>query len=155
MKCEKSAKLISFVKNIFEKKAKFLEKYASPLLLLALRIMIGLVFLKSGLTKISSFDATLFLFENEYDVPLLPPVLAAYLATAAELAFSVLIIAGLATRLAAIGLIFMTLVIQLFIIQNYEHYYYLALLSTLLVYGAGFLSIDKLIKSFVDKCQKI
>lgn len=71
MKCEKSAKIISCLKTFCEKKTQFLQKYFSPILLLTLRIMIATVFLKSGLTKISNFDSTIFLFENEYAVPLL------------------------------------------------------------------------------------
>lgn len=154
MKCEKSAKIISCLKVFCEKKSQFLQKYVSPILLLTLRIMIAAVFLKSGLTKISNFDSTIFLFENEYAVPLLPPVLAAYLATICELGCSGLLIAGLATRLAVLPLIGMTLVIQFTVVQNPEHFYWLAILSTLLVYGAGLLSVDKIIKNCVDKCQK-
>ncbi len=154
MKCEKSAKIISCLKTFCEKKTQFLQKYFSPILLLTLRIMIATVFLKSGLTKISNFDSTIFLFENEYAVPLLSPVIAAYLATICELGCSSFLIAGLATRLAVLPLIGMTLVIQFTVVQNPEHFYWLAILSTLFVYGAGLLSLDRLIKNFVDKCQK-
>jgi putative oxidoreductase len=154
MKFEKSAKIISCLKTFCEKKTQFLQKYFSPILLLTLRIMIATVFLKSGLTKISNFDSTIFLFENEYAVPLLSPVIAAYLATICELGCSSILIAGLATRLAVLPLVGMTLVIQFTVVQNPEHFYWLAILSTLFVYGAGLLSLDRLIKNFVDKCQK-
>ena len=56
-----------------------------PLLLLALRLFIASVFFKAGLTKIEDWDTTLFLFTEEYSVPLLPPALAAFLGTAGEL----------------------------------------------------------------------
>lgn len=49
-----------------------------PLLLLALRLFIASVFFKAGLTKIEDWDTTLFLFTEEYSVPLLPPALAAF-----------------------------------------------------------------------------
>lgn len=153
MKCEKTAKLINCLNNFCEKKSQFLGKYFSPLLLLALRLMIASVFLKSGLTKISNFDATIFLFENEYMVPLLNPVCAAYLATFVEIAFSCLLIAGFATRLATLPLIGMTLVIQFAIIKNPEHFYWLAILATILTFGAGCISLDKLLKKCVAKCQ--
>lgn len=153
MKCEKSAKIICCLREFCEKKAQFLQKYFSPILLLTFRIMIASIFLDSGLTKIVNFDSTIFLFE-EYKVPFLPPVLAAYLATATELGCSILLIGGLATRFAALSLIIMTLVIQFTVIQNPEHFYWLALLSTIFVYGAGSLSLDKVIKHFLNKCQK-
>lgn len=153
MKCEKSAKIISCLGNFCEKKNKFLEKYIAPSLLLLLRLMIASVFLKSGLTKISNFDATIFLFENEYSVPFLNPVFAAYSAAFFELFCSALLIIGLATRLACLPLIGMTLVIQFSVIQNPEHFYWLALLATIFTFGAGCFSLDKIIKKCVTKCR--
>lgn len=151
MKCEKTKKLVSCVRKFCEKKNYFLEKYFSPILLLALRILIASVFLKSGLTKISNFETTIALFENEYGVPLISPVFAAYLATFFELTCSTLLIAGLATRLAVLPLIGMTLVIQFFVFQNQDHFYWLAVLATILTFGAGFFSFDRLIKKFCEK----
>lgn len=155
MKCQKTAKFILFFAKFFEKKANFLQKYLSPILLLTIRIMIGLVFLKSGLTKIANFDSTIFLFENEYNVPVISPIFAAYSATFFELSCSILLFLGFATRIAVLPLIAMTLVIQLSVIQNYEHFYWLILLSTLFIYGAGTISLDKLTKKFASKCQAI
>ena len=152
IKCEKTKKMISCLSNCCEKKKYFLEKYVAPLLLLGLRIMIGSIFLKSGLTKIANFDATIFLFENEYNAPLLSPVIAAYLATFFELTCSALLIAGLATRLATLPLIGMTLVIQFSVIENPMHFYWLAILATILTFGSGCLSLDKLVKRCAEKC---
>ena len=70
-----------------------------------------------------NFDSTIFLFENEYAVPLLSPAIAAYLATICELGCSSLLIAGLATRLVVLPLIGMTLVIQFIVVQNSEHFF--------------------------------
>jgi putative oxidoreductase len=75
-----------------------------PLLLLALRLFIASVFFKAGLTKIEDWDTTLFLFTEEYSVPLLPPALAALLGTAGELLLPPLLAIGLAGRFAAFGL---------------------------------------------------
>ncbi len=152
MKCEKTAKIISCLENFCEKKNNFLVKYISPILLLSLRILIASVFLKSGLTKISSFESTVFLFENEYQVPILSPIFAAYLATFSELFFSTLLIIGFATRLACLPLIIMTLVIQLSIIQNPQHFYWIAILATIFTFGAGCISLDALVKRCVKKC---
>jgi putative oxidoreductase len=119
-----------------------------------LRLLVASVFLKSGLTKISNFDTTIALFENEYGVPLLSPVCAAYFATFFELTCSVLLIAGLATRLAALPLIGMTLVIQFFVIQNPDHFYWLATLATILTFGGGKISLDHLLKKLCANCIK-
>src|SRR5437667_10222673 len=70
------------------------------------------VFFRSGTQKLSDWNATLMLFENEYRVPVLPPHLAAYLAAGLELGGSVLILLGLATRLSVLALLGMLLVIQ-------------------------------------------
>ncbi|WP_040570698.1 DoxX family protein [Methyloversatilis thermotolerans] len=75
-----------------------------PALLLLLRLYLASVFFKSGLTKIADWDTTLFLFTEEYAVPVLPPPLAAFMGTAGELALPVLLVLGLAGRFAALGL---------------------------------------------------
>lgn len=152
MNCQKTLKLFSIIENFCEKKNRFLEKYFSPLLLLCLRILVASVFLKSGITKISNFDSTIFLFENEYNLPIISPVFAAYSATFFELTCSLFLIAGLATRLAALPLIIMTLVIQFSVIQNQMHFYWLAILITISTFGAGCISLDSLIKRCVKKC---
>lgn len=124
-----------------------------PLLVIALlaRIIIGLVFFRSGLTKIDGFalrDATFFLFESEYHVPLLPPILAAYMATATELTMPILIWFGLGTRFAATALLGMTLVIQTFVYPDayMTHGLWAIALLLLMKFGAGPLSIDFLLR---------
>lgn len=128
-----------------------------PLLAIALlaRIIIGLVFFRSGLTKIDGFalrDATFFLFESEYHVPLLPPVLTAYMATAAELTMPILLWLGLGARFAATALLGMTLVIQTFVYPDAYMTHGLWAIALLLImkYGAGPLSLDYLIKHHFD-----
>ena len=84
--------------------ASHLPEYLAPLLDLGLRLFLANVFFKSGLTKIQSWDSTLYLFSDVYAVPLLSPDVAAYLATGAELGLSVLLVLGLFGRFAAAGL---------------------------------------------------
>ncbi len=79
-------------------------EYLAPVVDLALRIYLANIFFKSGLTKIQSWDSTLYLFSDVYAVPLLPTDLAAYMATAGELGLSVLLVLGLFGRFAAAGL---------------------------------------------------
>lgn len=80
------------------------EAWAPSVLGVALRIWLAMIFFKSGLTKIASWDTTLVLFQYEYQVPLLSPVLAAYAGAAAELVLPVLLVLGLFTRLSAAAL---------------------------------------------------
>ena len=75
-----------------------------PLASLCLKLWVTNVFFKSGLNKIESFDTTLMLFEYEYTVPLLSPVIAAYIATIAELMLPVMLVIGLGGRLVPLVL---------------------------------------------------
>lgn len=128
-------------------------RFPTTILGLMMRIAIGMIFLKSGLTKIASWDITIALFQDEYSVPLLPPELAAYLATAAELGCSALIFAGLATRLAALPLLGMAIVIQTFVYpQNWvEHLTWVSMLLFLISRGAGALSVDHAIRHWLER----
>ena len=113
-----------------------------------LRLGVALAFWRSGNAKIASWESTLQLFANEYRVPLLPPELAAWLATAVELSTPVLLLLGLATRLGAAAMLGMTLVIQLFVYpENYpDHLLWAGPLLYLILRGPGAISIDHLIR---------
>jgi putative oxidoreductase len=76
----------------------------APLVDFAVRLYLARVFFLSGLSKISDWETTRYLFAYEYHVPLLPPQVAAVLGTTGELALPVLLILGLFTRLSALGL---------------------------------------------------
>ena len=76
----------------------------APLFDLALRLYVAWVFFRSGLLKMQSWDTTLYLFENEFEVPFLAPEWAAYLGTAAELTLPVFLALGLGTRFFALAL---------------------------------------------------
>jgi putative oxidoreductase len=111
------------------------------------RIIIGLVFFKSGLTKLDGFgisDAAVFLFQEEYKVPLLDPWLAAHLAAATELSMPLLLFAGLGARFAALALLGMTLVIEIFVYPEayVMHGLWAVALLTIIKHGAGQLSLD-------------
>jgi putative oxidoreductase len=132
-----------------------LDHLQSPLLLGA-RWYVAWVFLKSGWLKLSSWDSTLDLFRTEYRVPLLPPELAAVAGTFGELAFPLLLIAGLFTRVGALG----AFAVNAMAVVSYSH----VLLSegfeaaigqhvlwglTLLVvalFGGGRFSVDQLLE---------
>lgn len=85
-------------------------EYLAPLLDLGLRLYLANVFFKSGLTKVQSWSSTLYLFSDVYQVPLLPPEVAATMAAGAELGLSVLLVIGLLGRFSAAGLFILNLV---------------------------------------------
>ena len=78
--------------------------FAAPLADLLARLYIANVFLMAGWSKISDWDTTLYLFSDEYRVPLLPTNIAAVLGTGGELLFPVMLLLGFFTRLSALGL---------------------------------------------------
>ena len=118
------------------------------------RLAIGLVFWNSGRTKVDGWnifavnDKTLFLFTEEYKLPIVPPGLAALGAQVAEHVLPALLIVGLATRFSALGLLVMTLVIQVFVYPNAYvlHGTWAAILLMLMKFGPGALSLDHLIR---------
>ena len=126
-----------------------LESIPVALPIFVLRLGVSLVFFRSFLTKIASWDTTIMLFENEYNVPLLPPGLAAILATALEIAGPVMLTLGFGTRLAAAAMLGMTLVIQFFVYpQSYpDHLLWVGPLLYLLLRGPGAWSIDSRIRA--------
>jgi putative oxidoreductase len=128
-----------------------LARFPLPILQLMFRVAVAAVFFKSGLTKIASWELTLQLFQDEYAVPLLPVPVAATLAAATELSMPVLLVLGLGARLAALPLLGMTLVIQLFVYpENWaEHLMWASLLLFIVTRGAGALSLDRLVRRAV------
>lgn len=126
------------------------EKIPYSLIALVTRFAVAGVFWRSGQTKVSGFsirEETFFLFREEYKVPLLPPDLAAIMSTVAEHVFPVLLIVGLASRLSALGLFGMTMVIQLFVFPHAwpEHIQWMAMLGLIVARGPGAISLDHLI----------
>lgn len=128
-----------------------LETYLAPLLDLAIRIWVAAVFFQSGLTKIQSWDTTISLFENEYAVPLLPPELAAYLGTATELVFPVLLVLGLGSRFAAAVLFVFNIVAVLSYpdlgeVGLRDHQVWGLMLLVPLLHGPGSVSVDHFVR---------
>ena len=121
---------------------------AQPLAQLAARLYVGQAFFLSGLTKIRSWDTTLALFADEYQVPLLPPHVAAVLGTAGELVLPVLLALGLAGRFAAAGLFVVNAVAVASLMEIapaalQQHVFWGSLLVGLVLWGPGRLSLDR------------
>lgn len=133
--------------------------------LLLARFTLATIFWRSGQTKIEGFqldlidmkfqwgwpvmaESTLFLFEYEYNLPLLSPGFAALLATLAEHFLPLLLLLGFLTRSSALMLLVMTLMIQIFVYPDawVTHGLWGALLLVLISRGAGRLSLDALMQ---------
>jgi putative oxidoreductase len=121
------------------------------LIALAARLGIGAVFFLSGRTKVDGWltvnESAYTLFREDYKVPLLPPELAAHMATYAEHLLPLLLMLGLATRLSALGLLGMTAVIQIFVYPNAwpTHLTWAVALLYLAGRGAGSLAVDRVL----------
>lgn len=138
-----------------------LAKIPTDLGLVLARFTLATIFWRSGQTKIDGLaidllakkfelgwprlaDSTLFLFENEYALPIISPASAALLATIAEHLLPILLLVGFMTRFAALMLLFMTAVIQIFVYPDawLTHGLWAALLLLLISLGAGRVSVD-------------
>jgi putative oxidoreductase len=124
-----------------------LDQVPYTLLALPLRGAIATVFWNSGMTKLANWDTTIALFVDEYQLPLLPPEVAASMAAAIELTTPVLLVLGLLTRAASLVLLGMTTVIEIFVYPQAwpTHIQWAAMLLVLICRGPGKLSIDHLL----------
>ncbi|WP_295434266.1 DoxX family protein [uncultured Thiodictyon sp.] len=135
-----------------------LTDWGGGLLALVIRLYVGWQFFKAGLTKVGDWESTLALFRDEYSVPLLAPEVAAVAGTFGELAFPVLLFAGLLSRPAAFGLF----VVNAMAVISYQalfgfecpaaindHFYWGVLLLVIVAFGPGRFSLDHLLGDYL------
>ncbi len=119
---------------------------------LVMRLGVAAIFLQSGRTKVDGLlhitDGTYALFREEYRLPLIPPDIAAHLATYSEHGFSILLVLGLFTRVSALAFLGMTAVIEVFVYPDAwpTHLSWAALLIYLVARGGGAFSLDRALK---------
>jgi putative oxidoreductase len=119
---------------------------------LTIRLGVAGVFFLSGRSKVDGVfhitDGTYALFQDEYHLPLIPPMLAANMAAVAEHLFSILLVLGLFTRLSALAFLGMTAVIEIFVYPDAwaTHLSWAGLLIYLIGRGGGAFSLDRLLK---------
>jgi len=132
---------------LVDRVVRLLDEVPYTLLALPLRVAVATVFWNSAMTKLANWDTAIELFTEEYKVPLLPPEIAANLALSIELTTPVLLVFGLLTRAAALVLLGMTTVIEIFVYPQAwpTHIQWAAMLLVLLCRGAGKLSLDHLV----------
>lgn len=151
-------------------KVESLPKIPDGVILFLARLSLAAIFWLSAQTKIEGLiinpvsgefvfgwpsikESTFYLFEYEYALPLISPVLATYLATFAEHILPILLIVGLASRVAALGLFVMTMTIQIFVYPDaYATHLTWATLALLIVSkGPGMFSLDHIVKWAKDE----
>ncbi len=154
-------KKISFIFKLFEWKLKAAE-FLSPLVNLGLRLWMADVFWKSAILKLpygflgvgeGDWSTTLYLFESEHPIPGIPPHIAAFVGTTFEFICPILLFFGFGTRFASAILFAMSLSIQLTYEQNIQHIYWMILLTVLMFYGAGKISLDYFIRKKFLACE--
>jgi putative oxidoreductase len=128
----------------------------SPVGDLILRCWAAYAFFVSGLTKIQTWDSTLYLFNEEYSVSLLPPEIAAYMGTTTELLFPTLLALGLFSRFAA-GVLFIFNIIAVISYPDLgaagleQHKTWGIMLLVSLLHGPGKISVDYWLKKVLMK----
>jgi putative oxidoreductase len=127
-----------------------LDRIPYWLIALAARVFPAAVFWQSGQTKVAGWHlkpSAIALFASEYQLPIIDPTAAAYLSAVGEHLFPVLLVLGLATRFAALGLLFMTAVIEIFVYPGAWpiHGVWATCFLLLVARGPGELSLDHLI----------
>ena len=141
--------------NIYARIGQKLDQLPGSILLLVARLGVAGVFFMSGRTKVDGIlhitDSTYSLFETDYRIPLIPPHIAAHLAAYQEHLFPILLVLGLFNRVAALGLLGMTTVIEVFVYPDAwpTHLSWAAILLPLIARGGGRWSLDHLMRTAI------
>jgi putative oxidoreductase len=136
---------------IYAQAAAALNRIPGDLLLLVARFGVAGVFFMSGRTKVEGLltikASTYDLFNTDYKLPFVPPVIAAHAATYSEHFFPILLVLGLFTRVGALALLGMTTVIEVFVYPDAwpTHLSWAGLLLPLIARGGGAWSLDRLL----------
>lgn len=125
-----------------------IDHWLTPLFDLALRLYIGEIFFRAGWLKLADWSGTLDLFDYVYQVPFLPPHLAAVMGAGGEFALPILLVLGLGGRFAAAGLFVVNLMAAISFpdisdLGRQDHVLWGSLLLVLVFHGPGRLSLDR------------
>ena len=138
-----------------DKASRLVQAAAMPSLVqLVMRVALAVPFWRSGILKWNGFlklsDTAVTLFTDEFMLHLPggpyhypAPAVMAFLSGCGEIVFSVLLVLGLATRFAALGLLFMTLIVELTVPDGWSiHITWAAMALGIMAWGPGRFSID-------------
>jgi len=139
------------------------QAIASPSLVqLVMRVALAVPFWRSGILKWNGFlklsDTAVTLFTDEFTLHLpggpyhFPaPALVAFLSGTGEILFPVLLVLGFGTRFAALGLLFITAVVELTVPDGWPvHITWAAMALGIMAWGPGRISVDHLVRRFLQ-----
>ena len=142
--------------------SRLVQAVALPSLVqLVMRLALAVPFWRSGILKWDGFlklsDTAVTLFSDEFMLHLpggpyhFPaPAVMAFLSGCGEIMFPVLLVLGLGTRFAALGLLFMTLIVELTVPEGWPiHLTWAAMALGIMAWGPGRISIDHVARSFL------
>ena len=151
-----------------DRASRLVQAVALPSLVqLVMRVALAVPFWRSGILKWNSFgrlsDTAVTLFTDEFMLHLpggpyqFPaPAVMAFLSGCGEIMFSVLLVLGLGTRFAALGLLFMTLIVELTVPDGWPiHLTWAAMALGIMAWGPGRISTDHLVRSFFGLPESI
>ncbi|HZX82942.1 DoxX family protein [Bradyrhizobium symbiodeficiens] len=143
---------------LVDKANRLVQILATPSLVqLGLRLALAVPFWRSGMLKWAGFlrlnDTAVTLFSDEFMLHLpggpyhFPaPMVMAFLSGCGEIVFPVLLVLGLGTRFAALGLLFMTIIVELTVPDGWPiHLTWAAMALGIMAYGPGNVSLDHLV----------
>jgi putative oxidoreductase len=146
---------------LVEKAIRLVQTIAQPSLVqLVMRVALAVPFWKSGILKWTGFlqlsDTAVTLFTDEFMLHLPggpyhypAPAVVAFLSGCGEITFPVLLVLGLGTRFAALGLLFMTCIVELTVPDGWPiHITWAAMALGIMAWGPGRISIDHLVSEF-------
>jgi NADH dehydrogenase/putative oxidoreductase len=122
------------------------QKLVWPKVELVIRLWLAKIFFVSGVLKLTSWQTALDLAAHEYPVSWMSPLTAAYTGVSIEVLGGVLLAAGFMTRYAAVPMLILSLVIQVFYLPFDSQLFWAALLGWYAIMGAGPLSVDRLLR---------
>ena len=147
---------------LIDRASRLVQAVASPSLVqLVMRVALAVPFWRSGILKWDGFlklsDTAVMLFSDEFMLHLpggpyhFPaPAVMAFLSGCGEITFPVLLVLGLGTRFAALGLLFMTLIVELTVPDGWPiHLTWAAMALGIMAWGPGRISMDYLLRSFL------
>jgi putative oxidoreductase len=151
-----------------DKASQLVQTAALPSLVqLVLRVALAVPFWKSGMLKWTGFlrlsDTAVTLFTDEfmlhlpggpYHYPV--PTVMAFLSGCAEITFPILLVLGFATRFAALGLLFMTCIVELTVPDGWPiHITWAAMALGIMAWGPGRISIDHLLRQVLRLPEEV
>ncbi len=159
--------------KLFENSIQFFQRIPDSLIALIGRVSIAAIFWLSAQTKIDGFALNILageitlgwphlsasaidLFRDEYRLPFVPPEIAAPMAAISEHVFAALLLIGLASRFAALALLGLTMVIQVFVYPDAypTHGVWATVLLFIVARGPGIYSVDHLIAERYADCNR-